>query len=75
MATKEGGSMSVADMMKFMVEDRQRREAEYAVEWERREAEIERRMAEMRKQVELLTQLVGEGRAERPGSRRGRNTR
>ena len=41
MAMEEGGSMSVADMMKFLVEDRQRREVEYTAEWERREAEFE----------------------------------
>ena len=31
-ATEEGGSMSVADVMKFLMENRQRREAEYAAE-------------------------------------------
>ena len=34
MATEEEGSMSVADMMKLLVEDRQRCEAEYAAERE-----------------------------------------
>ena len=67
MATEEGNTVSVAEMMKFLVEDRQRREAEYAAERERREAEFERRTAEMGKQFELLTRLVEEGRAERSG--------
>ena len=62
---KEGSSVSVAEMMKFMVEDRQQREAEYAAERERREAEFERRTAEMSRQFEMLTRMVGEGRAER----------
>ena len=66
MATEEGGSVSVAEMMKLMLEDRQRREAEYAAERERREAEFERRTAEMTKQFEMLTRVVGEGRVERP---------
>ena len=66
MATEEGGSVSVAKTMKFMVEDRQRREAEYAAEWERREAEFERHTAEMSKQFEMVMRMVGEGRAERP---------
>ena len=72
MATEEGGSVSVAKTMKFMVEGRQRREVEYAAEWERREAEFERHTAEMSKQ---LMRMVGEGRVEWPREALGERQR
>ena len=56
----------VGDMVKLLLEDRRKREEEYAAERTRRNAEEARRTAEMAKQIELLTRLVGE--RERPGA-------
>ena len=66
MAQEEGeaGAGSVGDMVKLLLEDRRRREEEYAAERARRDAEVERRTEEMAKQIELLARLVGD--RERP---------
>ena len=47
----EAGAGSVGDMVKLLLEDRRRREEEYAAERARRDAEVERRTEEMAKQI------------------------
>ena len=64
MMDEEGGGVSAAtginDMIKLLIEDRQKREEEYGVERLRREAEMDRRPEEMVREIEMLTRLVGD---------------
>ena len=59
--TTEEEAVSMADVMKMLIADRQKREEEYAEERKRRDAEMERRTMELQGQVERLTmRLAGE---------------
>ena len=64
MADGEGGggpaAAGIGDMIKLLIEDRQRREEEYGAERLRREAEMDRQTEDMARQIEMLTRLVGE---------------
>ena len=51
----------MADVIKMLIVDRQKREEEYAEEHKRRDTKMERRTMELQGQVERLTmRLVGE---------------
>ena len=57
-ATTDEGAAPLANLVRLLMEDRQRRDEELAEERRRREAEAVRRETEVRQQMELLTRLV-----------------
>ena len=63
--------VSVEEMLRVMIEDRKRREEEIADERLRQREENERRMAEMREQVQMLQRLVTERATITPTRTRG----
>ena len=81
MSETVGETPSVADLLKLMIEDRQkreeeitqerqRREQEMTIERERREQEMDQRVQEMTRQMELMRDLVEKGRSGTEGSTR-----
>lgn len=53
-----GANVDLTEMMRLLIEDRRKREAEYVEERKRREADMDRRTREMEKQMELLREMV-----------------
>ena len=55
---------TIADLMKMMIEDRKKREEEIANERERHDREVEARVQEMARQMEVMRSLVKESQKE-----------
>ena len=55
---------TIADLIKMMIEDRKKGEEEIANERERRDREVEARVQEMARQMEVIRSLVKESQKE-----------